>query len=560
VSDAPTLLYLEADDEITAVVRRVRAAPPGRVVVVAPGRSRATSSAVALRLLAREDREIVIVGDALTRSLAAEAALASFASLDDARRATPGEVPPSLEPRQAKISVVRGAADDTPPALALVRPESADLVTRSASADAETRPVPVVREPPAAVEPITPRRTSRTSPRRRPAARPARPARRRSVVGLVLLVAAFGATAVAGAVLLPSAVIVIEPASVEVGPRTYQITSGETERRSGSATATATVTATGTYTTQVAASGTVVLYNWTFFPVAVPAGTFVAAGEQAFATQADVVVPRGRLTGAGTILAGDIEVGVVAAAIGPAANVPAGAIDRVVNESVDLRLGGVPENPERRVDNPAPTTGGEDSTGPEMLQADVDAAVAALRTELGSLVADELPADPALLVVQAAAAEPVIDGREGLVGTRDQPTSELSGSLAWEAFVADRSAAIADAEAALVADEAAIPDGHELVPESTTVTLEDPSLDGESVVVTASVAARAAADIDIGAVRERVAGLTVDEARAALADLGTPTVSLWPGWVRTVTDLDWRVEVRVEDGAEEIAPSGSLGP
>ncbi|MDQ2689064.1 MAG: hypothetical protein M3Y29_02165, partial [Chloroflexota bacterium] len=79
MSDVPTLLYLEADDEITAVVRRVRAADPGRVVIVAPGRSRATSSAVALRLLARageeDGRELAVVGDALTRSLAAEAGL-----------------------------------------------------------------------------------------------------------------------------------------------------------------------------------------------------------------------------------------------------------------------------------------------------------------------------------------------------------------------------------------------------------------------------------------------------------------------------------------------------
>jgi 2-C-methyl-D-erythritol 4-phosphate cytidylyltransferase len=89
VSDVPVLLYLEADDEITAVVRRVRAAAPGRVIVVAPGRSRATSSVVALRLLARaasdEERDVVVVGDALTRSLAAEAGLAAFASVDDAR-------------------------------------------------------------------------------------------------------------------------------------------------------------------------------------------------------------------------------------------------------------------------------------------------------------------------------------------------------------------------------------------------------------------------------------------------------------------------------------------
>ena len=53
----PQLLYLEPDDEITSVIRRLRGADVGRVVLVAPGRSRATSSVVALRLLARAAAE-----------------------------------------------------------------------------------------------------------------------------------------------------------------------------------------------------------------------------------------------------------------------------------------------------------------------------------------------------------------------------------------------------------------------------------------------------------------------------------------------------------------------
>jgi len=553
VSDEPTLLYLEADDEITAVVRRVRDAAPGRVIIVAPGRSRATSSAVALRLLAREDREIVVVGDALTRSLAVEAGLASYANVDDARRAAPGDQPPAEEPHQATISIVRGGSDDTPPALPLATP------TTSAAGDgrdAETRPVPVIREPPTPAVP-TERRAPGPRTRRRPGARPAR---RASALGIGLLLAALAGVGVSGAALLPSAVIEITPAGVEVGPRTYEITM-DAERRSGTAEATATVTATGTYTTQTAASGTVVLYNWTFFPVAVPAGTFVAAGEQAFATQADVVVPRGRLTGAGTILAGDVEVAVLAAAVGPAANVEAGTIDTVVNEAIDLRLGGVPENPERRVDNPAPTAGGVDATGPEITQADVDAAVAALREQLDAQVADALPGeDPALLAVRPEPAEAVIDGLDGLSGTRDQATAEIAGSLAWEVVVAERDLAITDAEAALLDDPDAVPTDHVLVADSIRVSLGEPRLDGTALTVPAEVTATAVPAIDERAVRDRVAGLTGEEARAALADIGTTEVTFWPGWVGTVPALDWRVEVRVLGGDADptIEPSPSV--
>ncbi len=50
MNDGPAVIYLEADDEVTSVIRRLREADPGPVIVVAPGRSRATSSVVALRL------------------------------------------------------------------------------------------------------------------------------------------------------------------------------------------------------------------------------------------------------------------------------------------------------------------------------------------------------------------------------------------------------------------------------------------------------------------------------------------------------------------------------
>ncbi len=122
MDDEPGLLYLEADDEVTTVARRIHAASEPRVVVVAPGRSRATSSVVALRLLAsvaaEEGREIAVVGDALTRSLAGEAGIAAYLTVDDARRAEPVSAATS-PPRRAGIHVVRGrAADETAPTLA----------------------------------------------------------------------------------------------------------------------------------------------------------------------------------------------------------------------------------------------------------------------------------------------------------------------------------------------------------------------------------------------------------------------------------------------------------
>ena len=539
MSESPVVVYLEADDEVTSVVRRLRAADPGPIVVVAPGRSRATSSVVALRLLGRaaeaDGRFLSVVGDALTRSLAAEAGLPAFGSLEDARSAEDGPAP-AVEPRHASISVVRGpAADETAPTLAALAPSGA-------APDDLTRPVAVAPRPPA----------RRAAPKRRAPVR--RPRRRAGTIPLGLLAALallLVAATVAAAALLPAATVTIVPRSDEIGPVDYQIEVTDAERSTGTARATAEVVASGSYTIQEPASGSVVLYNWTFVPVDVPAGTFVAAGEQAFATQADVRVPRGQLTGAGTIAAGDIAVAVVAAAPGPAANVAAEAINVVVDQSVDARLRGFPENPQPRVLNPEPTSGGVDTTGPEITQADVDAAVTAVREDLASQVAEATDtADPDLIAVVAPPGEAVIEVPEGLVGTRDTERVEIGGELAWEVVRADPAGVVEEARRQLIEDTARLPAGHEYLEDSVEVELDQASLAEGVLTVPATVTARSIGRIDLDEVRTRIAGRSAEEAEAALADLGTVSVELWPGWAATVPELDWRVEILIQERVE----------
>ena len=145
------------------------------------------------------------------------------------------------------------------------------------------------------------------------------------------------------------------------------------------------------------------LFNWTFFPQPIGAGTLVAAGDQAFATQADVVVPAGSLTAEGTIQAGEASVAVAASAPGPAGNVGADEIDTVLSQNADARLQGFPENGQRRVTNPEATSGGVDETGTEITQADVDAAVEALTADLRGEVDDALTDQADAIVVQTRA-------------------------------------------------------------------------------------------------------------------------------------------------------------
>ena len=542
MTDTPTLIYLEADDEVTTVVRRLRQAEGTRVVLVAPGRSRATSSVVALRLLAGVGEEagvaIAVAGDALTRSLAAEAGLDTYASVEDARNARPA-APAEVRTRQASIHVVRGEA-----------------------ASDETAPVPLsaVAAPAAAapIEEATQQRPVAVVPRRAPASRPWwRAVPLAAILALLALLIVGGG--VLGAILLPAATILVTPRSEAIGPVEYEISVPDAERVDGTVEAAATVTATGTYQVQAAAVGTVVLFNWTASEVPVAAGTFVTAGEQAFATQADVVVPRGSLTSQGTIAAGDIAVQVVAAALGPVANVPAGAINTVLDQDVDQRLRGFPENPERRVTNPEATAGGVDTTGTEITQADVDSAVTALRADLDGQLAEALGSSAGAVFADAVdAPEPVIEGVDALVGTRDQPEAQISGSLAYERLSAERAEVAALAEERLASDASVLPSGHSLLPDATRVTIGEARVEGERLMVAVSATGASASLPDPDEVLRRVKGRSAEEAKAALEQLGSATVDLWPDWVQSVPELDWRIDLRIDSVPDE--PGSSLAP
>ena len=539
MSETPTLIYLEADDEVTTVVRRLRQVEGERVVLVAPGRSRATSSVVALRLLARVGEEagvtIAVAGDALTRSLAAEAGLDTYASVEDARNARPA-APAEAPTRQASIHVVRG--------------ETASDETARVPLSAVVAPAAV-----APIEEATQQRPVVVAPRSAPASRPWwRSVPLAAILALIAMLVVGGG--VLGAILLPAATILVTPRSEPIGPVEYELSVPNPERVDGTVEASATVTATGTYQIQAAAVGTVVLFNFNTVDILVEPGTFVAAGEQAFGTVEAVVVPAGQLTSDGRIQAGEEAVGVVAAVIGEAANVPAAAIDTVVNEGTASRLRGFPNNPERLVVNPEATAGGTDTTGPEIIQADVDTAVAALRADLDGQLAAALGSNGGAVFADAVEApEPVVQGVEGLVGTRDQAEAQITGTLGYDRLSARRADVVARAEEELASDASVLPSGHVLLPDSTRVTIGEARVEGEELVVAVSMTGASAPVPDPDEYLQRVRGRSAEEAEAALEQLGSATVSLWPGWVQTVPELDWRIDLRIDSAADGPVPS-----
>ncbi|HEX9634329.1 MAG TPA: baseplate J/gp47 family protein [Candidatus Limnocylindria bacterium] len=537
------LLYLEPDDEITSVVRRLRETDAPRVVLVASGRTKATTSAVALRLLAQvaaeEGREVVLVADPFARALAGEAGIPAFSSVSDAN--ADGAVPlEPAAPRRAPIHVVRGEPVLAAPPPALAPPPQ---MQPAASSGDETQ---AVRLPPPAPEPLRPR--------------PRRLVRRqlpRAAIGalVALLLLAGGALAA----VLPAATITIRPATVPVGPVRYDIELVVPGPDEGVISVTQPGTATGDQPVLTPAGGSVVFLNYSYVTVEVPQGTRVSAGGDVFFTTVErVVAPPGDLVGSG-IVPGQVSVGVAAEVAGLGGNVAAEAIDTVENRNVDRFLQGFPSQRGRRVINPEATAGGTEDHLPVIKQEDVDAVIAQMMPLFQEGLDRVLAADPARLYPPMDPPAPVIDVPDGLVGSQGQATFELSGTLTYAAPYVLRADVEAKARAQLMADGDAASSGTTLLPETIAVDLGPATLNGLGVSVQVTVRAEAAPDIDTDQLRELAAGKTAEEVSAALDELGDVTVRLWPDWVDRVPRLDWRIQIDLAAPVGE-SPSGSAAP
>jgi hypothetical protein len=85
------------------------------------------------------------------------------------------------------------------------------------------------------------------------------------------------------------------------------------------------------------------------------------------------------------------------------------------------------------------------------------------------------------------------------------------------------------------------------LPDSIDVEIEGASVAGDGMRVDVTASGLSAAQVDGDEVAALVAGLPADDAEAALADVGRATVELWPGWVASVPEMTWRIEVRVAE-------------
>ena len=80
-------------------------------------------------------------------------------------------------------------------------------------------------------------------------------------------------------------------------------------------------------------------------------------------------------------------------------------------------------------------------------------------------------------------------------------------------------------------------------------------MEGEELVVAVSMTGASAPLPDPDDILQRVRGRSAQEAEAALEQLGSATVTLWPAWVQTVPELDWRIDLRIDSAVVGPAPS-----
>ena len=229
-----TIVYLDADDEITSAAARIRTADDARVGLVLPFGSRVATSRINFRLLAREAlvtgrRLDIVAPDAAARALAASAGLAVFGSVGEYESALDA-IDDAEDPTTDLRAVGLGAA-------------AAAAVTPAALPGRRPADRPLARHRPHAAGPRADHRTRvgrlrRTGHReRRPPTRSRSwPAAACGRIGRAGASAAarsrsgscccslLGAGAVAAVTVLPTADITVTPRIETIGPIAFSVT------------------------------------------------------------------------------------------------------------------------------------------------------------------------------------------------------------------------------------------------------------------------------------------------------------------------------------------------
>jgi hypothetical protein len=578
-----TIVYLDADDEITSAAARIRAADDARVGLVLPFGSRVATSRINFRLLAREAlvtgrRLDIVAPDQAARALAASAGLAVFGSVgeyESALDAIDDAEDPTIDLRDVGLGAAAVAAAAPPPALPGGDGPPIDPSRDTAPTQRVPEPItepasddygaPGIATGAAYSPPVVASRGVRTE-------RPRRGISGRAVAVGVVLLLLLGAGAVAAVTVLPTADITVTPSIETIGPIEFSVTADPAattvDPEAGVIPATTvqvpvTVSgefpATGTKVVREKATGGVRFTNCDpSSAYTIPKGSVVSTRSGiGFELDESVFLPVAGISGSPpnvSVRCSTSEVAVTAAKSGPDGNVDAGEI-RVVPARYNRNL--------VRVTNPSATSGGSREEFPEVTRQDVDAAVAKLNEDaLAQFQADlddpaTLPEGTTVFPETAAIGEltPDVDPTTLVEQQVETFTLSLSGSGSAQAVDVSPIEAIAAQRL-----EDAIGEGYELVDGSTTIDIGEGSVVGGVITFPVDGSAKQLRPLDAAALERDVLGLSKADAETALADYGEVAIVLWPGYVTSVPTIDGRVTLVVAPAVDPDAGSPTPSP
>jgi hypothetical protein len=541
-----TIVYIDDDDEITSAAARIRGTDGGSVVLVLPHGSRISTSRINFRLLAREaeqqDRRLAIVTtDNATRALAASAGLSVFGSV--------GEFEESQHNPQSNDEATPGAGE----------------VAASARNLTGTTPTGEPRSDAAAV-----RHTEATTPLvYSPAALASRPRivvtrSRRTVVAILAAIAllALLVGTVVGWAVLPAATITLTPHEQAMSPVTLSVTAdpglASPDPSAGLVPARAltfdlaagdTFTVKGRRVEETASSGRVTFGSKD--PIRenrIAGGSVVSTqGGIRFRTTATIVIPKATFVGF-TVIPGRASVGIQAVKPGPESNVDANAIT-VVPQGEDPAL--------TFVQNRNPTAGGSRQEFPRIDQSDIDAAMAALSTQLDddfdTLMREQgrVPAGFTVFDETRQLSDPVATTDPTTLVGKEVDSFELEAKSTASVIAVDQLAL-----SAVVAEQLrpSVSSGYRLVDGSVNLQVGRASIDGTRVIVPVTTTAAQVRMVDAAALVQQIKGKSLAEARSALQPYGDVAVTLWPEWVSSIPTLDARIDLRVLPATKSTPP------
>jgi hypothetical protein len=544
--------YLDADEEITGAVARLRSASEQQVALVLPGGSRVATSRINFRLLFREaesngKRLAVVSADDSVRSIAVAAGLQAYptvAAYEDIVGAG-GQVVGGPAPgvRETGGRGVRGGGAP-----------GAGLASAAAVGAAEP-PTPAT-----AAGPIRPGgRQAERAGGSLPVVgglRPEKPrgsSRRRLAVVLFGLGGLLVAGAVAAWLVLPAANIVVTPLGEPAGPVSLTVTADPSvdavdeekgvvpaRRVEFPLAAKGTFKSSGSRVDETAAAGSVRFSsNNPLDPVTIPAGTTVATkGGIQFQTVATVVAPKATISGT-TITAGRVDARVKAVALGPSGNVGAGKIEVVPSRLKNFLVS---------VTNPSATIGGSRTETKFVTKEDFDAATKTLDGRLDSELSEAVASPTLVPSGTTVFPETAQRGRAefdplpaDLVGT-EVPTFELTAAATGSVVTVDKKLIAPVAEARLTAQ---IANGYQLFEGSIRTQVGDGTVKGETIVFPVQAVGEQWRPVDAAALVELVRGKPAAEAKSLLVPYGDVAITLWPDFVDTIPTMDGRVTITI---------------